>query len=295
MRKFGFSRAAVNIADFGFRPMSAAPPFTPMEATGGTIVDFDGNRYHIFTASDDFTIIALNDSSGDITGYLNGGGGGGGAAGGGGGGIADFNLTLGVGVHPVLIGAGGVKAGGLFGPLGTDGGDTWFNSTELAHGGGRGAIFSDTLSERTGGDGGCGGGGAMNLAGTIQGNGGIGNQGQNGGKSATGNPYQCGGGGGTLDAGQDGGTGSKGGDAYPKPSGSDVDFRPGAGGGGRTLGGSLGGLTGGGTGGNSTGAPPINGGNATAPAGGGGGAGSGAGTGGDGEDGLCVIWYSLVA
>ena len=118
---FKKERPILGVAGFGggatslFRGGAGAKP---MEASGGTVSEADGRKFHLFTYpnSDNFVITDLGD---DPTVQINyiccGGGGGGGFEGGGGGGAGAFRTgysTGVVGTHPVLIGAGGEGGGG---------------------------------------------------------------------------------------------------------------------------------------------------------------------------------------
>jgi hypothetical protein len=177
-------------------PMSYGPPSI---STGGTMssYDYNGTRYqvHVFTTDETITVSA----SGYADLLLVGGGGGGSlgysSAGGGGGGggylatsYGGFSTYIPAGTHNIVIGAGG--AGGSV-DNGLQGGDTTF-LTYTALGGGFGG--GEYVTQQTGNDGGCGGGGWGTFAGgagSAQGYAGADGQGASGG----------GGGGGTLYAG----------------------------------------------------------------------------------------------
>jgi len=147
-------------------------------ATGGTITDVGGFRYHTFTASGDFEVVS---GVGDVEFLLVGGGGGAGSGGGGAGGhLPGAQAGMTVGVFPAVVGAGG--AGGD-----NPGGASTFNGLS-GDGGGAGGFG-------VGGNGGSGGGGQSN-DGTAGGTG-VAGQGFAGGVGAsnTGNNYGGAGGG----------------------------------------------------------------------------------------------------
>lgn len=168
-------------------------------ATGGTISDDGGFRYHTFTSSDDFeALVELTDAE-----YLvvAGGGGGGGitsfnssaGSGGGAGGLLSGTATIPVGTVTCTIGAGG--------GVDANGNNTQFGSIATAIGGGSGG-FSKGGSGSEGGDGGSGGGGDPVGTGTS-------GQGNNGGLDQS-NGTAGGGGGGASGVGG-GSTGVSGG------------------------------------------------------------------------------------
>jgi|GEM_PF-2697865 len=147
---------------------------------------------------------------------VGGGGGGGGYGGGGGaGGVLTGTISVNPGsFYEINVGAGGAGGPGEAYP-GATGSNSVFGSIN-AYGGGGGGSWSDTVSIRTGKDGGSGGGGAMNRSCNAMGVGGNGltGQGYAGGNSTT-NLYTNGGGGGaggvggtaTSSSGGAGGTG----------------------------------------------------------------------------------------
>lgn len=256
---------------------------TSISATGGTITNADGFRYHTFTSSGSFQITS---GGGDVE-YLivgGGGGGGGGNAGGGGGGggvITGKISNMGPGTHTITVGGGG-GGSGLGGTSG-DGGSSSFGSLKSVNGGGRGQSQGGPGANTGGSGGGSAGGGGSGTTSIASGAGrdGEGNRGGNGWYE----DYQDGGGGG-------GGAGSHGIDASKNQGGN-------GGGGlavwGKTYGGggggccynantSYGGNGGGGNGGSST----ANGGNGTGNTGGGGGAGA---YGGSGGTGIVILRY----
>lgn len=188
-----------------------------IEATGGTLTDVGGYRYHTFTSTGTFEVTAApQDASVEYL-VLSGGGGGGGASsaaaisnggagGGGAGGLVFGSTTITDNTYSVTVGAGG--GGGDTSNNGTKGGSSSFASFASAEGGGYGA-GGENLA---GGNGACGGGGSENSGGT-------GSIGFNGGNSSGSNPYGGGGGGmgqaGTASTDQDAlGTGGDGIDTY---------------------------------------------------------------------------------
>ena len=256
---------------------------TSISATGGTISNADGFRYHTFTSSGSFQITS---GGGDVE-YLlvgGGGGGGGGNAGGGGGGggvITGKIANMGPGTHTITVGGGGAGTGS--GGTAGNGGSSSFGSLKSVNGGGRGQAQGGPGANTGGSGGGSAGGGGSGTTSTASGAGrdGEGNRGGNGWYES----YQDGGGGG-------GGAGSHGVDASKNQGGN-------GGGGlavwGTTYGGggggccynantSYGGNGGGGNGGSST----ANGGNGTGNTGGGGGAGT---YGGSGGTGIVILRY----
>lgn len=182
-----------------------------VSATGGSISDSGGYRYHRFFSSATFAITV----EGRVDYVLVGGGGGsgkgdligsdecGGGGGGAGGVIVSIDNPEPVGSFPVVIGAGGTAgfiSGVPEGFPGGDGGDTTYRS-EIARGGGGGGTTSlGTVAD--GRDGGSGGGGAGDTPGGTGGSV-IGTAGNVGGSGATagGGPAGGGGGGGASSAG----------------------------------------------------------------------------------------------
>jgi len=131
-------------------------------ASGGTIVEAGGYKYHTFLSSGTFTVTS---GSGAVEALIIGGGGSGVSRGGGGaGGLVAATTTVAAGSYNVVVGGGGQNSS--------------FNNL-VAFAGGNGGTTS-----AAGGKGGCGGGGMPN--GGTSGNdgpyaGGAGSQGQNGG------------------------------------------------------------------------------------------------------------------
>ena len=125
------------------QPAVPFPQVSYIAATGGTITEVGGYRYHTFTTSDDFEVTSLGSTDGSIEYLIVAGGGGGGgsdnsirAAGGGGAGeVKDASTTVSVGTYAVVIGGGG--AGGSYGN-GTAGSNSSIGAT-AALGGGFGA------------------------------------------------------------------------------------------------------------------------------------------------------------
>ncbi len=182
-----------------------------VQATGGTISQSGGYRYHRFTSSGTFTITR----EGHIDFVLIGGGGGGAAGGlnlsnecgGGGGGagaaLVSLNNQEPIGSFAVTIGAGGSggSAGVSDGNNGTNGSDTTYRS-EVARGGGYGGGVVSGIGAN-GNDGGCGGGGGGGSTGGVGGGaiGGLGLGGGAGYSAGSSDPSGGGGGGGTGSAG----------------------------------------------------------------------------------------------
>ena len=264
-----------------------------IEATGGTVIDSDGYRIHVFTGTAPFNVSFIGPPSYNTVEYVVVAGGGGvGPVANGGGGAGGFrtgtNFPVTIQDYTITVGGGG--------PVGAGGNNSVF-STITSSGGGLGA----------GGNGGSGGGG-----GTPSGTGGLGNrltgtttpaptQGNNGG---TGNgPTLSGEGGGGGGAGavgspSPGAVGGAGGNGTPVtwvPSsyGTESPLGPGrwfAGGGGGNGGPSGGAGSPGGAGGGGAGSPPSpkNGTPGTTNTGGGGGAGNST-----GGSGIVIIRYPI--
>jgi hypothetical protein len=301
---------------FGFFAHQCDPAASAIEATGGAITYAGGYTIHTFTTSGTFTVTSASNPCGSaVVEYLvvGGGGGGGGSwsstnwTGGGGGGAGGYRngaLPVGVGAHPVVVGAGG--AGGAIANNGVNGSDSYIQNPSsvdlvrsLGGGGGAGAV---NPTQRNGLAGGSGGGGAGNLPPAI---GGLGTapQGRNGGGSGANRGSGAGGGAGGpgLNSGvpgtdaygisylkEHGGTGGPG--LISSITGVSVQ-RGGGGGGGcdetaNYLPG-IGGLGGGGTGGTPTGTA----GQPGAPETGGGGGGGTRAAGGAGGSGVVIIRY----
>lgn len=190
-------------------------------------------------------------SSGNLSYLIVGGGGAGGTSGGGvgsgGGGGGGFLTGItpisGVGVYPVVVGAGG-----LMGPAGTEsfnGVPSSFNSI-IAIGGGKGGTYPYATSN------GASGGGGWGFSGNIGGIGILG-QGNNGATAIAGAPYNAAGGGGAGSVGflNSGSAGGNGGNGLSSSISGSLNYYSGGGGGGvRNLGtGGVGGIGGGGNGG----------------------------------------------
>lgn len=152
---------------------------TPFTTAGGTVIEANGYRYHVFTSSGTFQV---TEGSGNVEYFIVGGGGGGGsekivsnnyggAGGGGAGGLIIGTAFTGTGGYPVVIGAGG-SGGNNSG--GNNGGNTTFNGITM-NGGGRGGGWNQ------GGASGASGGGGGSTYGTTSGGGSIAGQGHNGG------------------------------------------------------------------------------------------------------------------
>lgn len=131
----------------------------PLEATGGTEITSGGYKYHVFTSSDDLTVIRAGLC--DVF-TVSGGGGGGKNDGspqnvGGGGGGGDIKLSsnvyFGAGTISAVIGAGSTGGSGNVAP----GGATYIGNIYSPGGGGAGSGSNGSGAD--GGDGACGGGG----------------------------------------------------------------------------------------------------------------------------------------
>ena len=269
----------------GLAGAAAAPTFT---ATGGTITDSGGYRYHTFTASGTFTVTA--GSRTDVEALIVGGGASGGAfrAGGGGGGgvrtVSGKTANAGTGTYPVTVGAGGAAQTSDASTGNTGGNSSVFGETSLGGGGGG----QGTTAGGTGGSGGGGGGAASGGGGAGSGTGGQGNNAGAGSVSATTSERHGGGGGGAGAVGTAATTGNAGAGgtgvqhSWPTPT-----YYGAGGGGGSTTAAAAGGTGGGGAGGT---------GNGTAGSGvgaGGGGSGSSGSVSGAGATGRVVIRYPL--
>ena len=146
------------------------------EATGGVITDAGGYRYHTFNSSADFEILS---SFSDLEYLILSGGGGGGSGGGGAGGHLPLSaVAVGVGVFPVVVGAGGVGGdnnGGAssFNGGASIGGGAGGHGTGAGGGsGGGGQKWSGAGGSGTGGQGFAGGTGADNSTNSYAGAGG---------------------------------------------------------------------------------------------------------------------------
>ena len=195
-------------------------PTQPLQATGGTIVDYAdaSRRYrsHIFTEDDNFEILSLGESDATVSFLLVGGGGSGGAGssvgvfsgggGGGGGGVLYGSTTVSVGNYSISVGEGGLASSST----GNDGENSSAFGTSVTGGGGGGSQ-KDTAAGRSGG---AGGGGANNgLGGSGTGSGDL-IQGYSGGRSSSyvsgSTYYPPGGGGGSGAFGEDSSSGNSG-------------------------------------------------------------------------------------
>jgi len=226
-----------------------------------------------------------------------GGGGGGGSTSGGGGaggfktGVG-FSVSVGVPIEVIvgLGGSGGGAGGGGSGVIGSNGGNSSFD-TIVSVGGGGGAP-----DQGTGANGGSGGGAGG--SGGIDSNGGSASpagQGNDGGHNDWTNtaPYSSGGGGGAGSAGQNAPSNSvcgNGGDGLNSSISGTLTWYAGGGGGGNSYGATRG-LGGIGGGGNGTTAGTGGTGIANTGGGGGGGANAGGASGGNGGSGIVIIKY----
>lgn len=163
-------------------------------ATGGSITNSGGYRYHIFNSSATFEIT----KAGDVECYIiagagSGGADSGGAGGGGAGGVLVSTVPMvAIGSYPIVVGAGG----GGSQSAGNDGGVSTALSLSAVGGGGGGGY------PRNGRQGGSGGGGA----GWVSASGGAGEpgQGNNGGRGGGTSSSIGGGGGGSSSVGNAG-------------------------------------------------------------------------------------------
>lgn len=148
------------LGGFGFGAQISSRP-NPIQATGGTIIDSDGYRIHIFTSSSSpgFEITSLG-SSGEVE-YLIVAGGGGAATGGGGAGgfRTGFYTFTNIGAYPITIGGGGTP--GNDGPgakIGGNGSNSWIGPPSsiliLSSGGGGGGGADAGINANPGGSGG---------------------------------------------------------------------------------------------------------------------------------------------
>ena len=180
---------------------TAKPVFA---ATGGTVIDSGGYRFHIFTSNATFTVT----TPGFANTFVAGGGAGGGtdviSGGGGAGGYQEGNTSIAAGVYTMTVGKGG--------SVGANGSNSIFGSI-VARGGGRGGD-----SEQAGSDGGCGGGPG---AATVVGSGGdLGSGNWQSNPPGTGTQGGNGGHDHTNAAGGGGGMGGNGGDATQNNGGN---------------------------------------------------------------------------
>jgi len=168
------------------------PQFSPISnviATGGTVTDSGGYRYHTFNSSGNFVVT----QSGVIEYLVVAGGGGGGdrhGGGGGGGGYIASSTTVSASTYTITVGGGGVAGnyeGGGLSPLGVGGrGNDSSAFGQTANGGGGGGTYDGNPTGTFGSGGGGGGNSRPGIAGTS-------GQGNSGGSGA--NPGGGGGGG----------------------------------------------------------------------------------------------------
>lgn len=272
------------LVPWGLDPWWTTPSFT---ATGGTIVDLDGFRYHDFTSSGTFEVTSAGDPV-TVEVLLVGGGGAGGdgngkAGGGGAGGrVVATSSSVSLGTYSVVVGAGGAAAAGL---AGLAGGTSTFNG--LSAEGGKGGGTGDSTAD--GGSGTLGGGGGQFS------NPGVGSR-YSGGRGHTSNA-----GGGGAGAGGNGGDSpgfNTGGDAgagvLSSITGTAVGYGGGGSGAGTNVAGSV--TPGGVNYGGGSGGIGVSGGSAgTANRGGGGGGCRFSGGGGAGGSGRVIIRYPIAA
>lgn len=272
-----------------------------VEATGGTIFDLDGYRYHKFTSSGTFTVI----KGGDIEVLAVAGGGGapyeywgstgyyGYSGAGGAGGQLYAALTIDPAAYAITVGAGGTGQ-----PLSqsvnpTNGNNSSLGSLVIAIGGGHGSrVAGSPLAAGNGGSG--GGGGALSGYGGASGGGtGIPGQGFNGSagfsNNATNTYGGAGGGAGAAASGVNGGIGSN---TYSvwlaATSSGESGYIAGGGAGARNYGPVIAPLGGGGDGGSYN--PDVKPQNGVANTGGGAGGGSGPGP--SGGSGIVLVRYA---
>jgi hypothetical protein len=166
-----------------------------LNASGGTVTDVAGYRYHTFTSSGNLVIVSGNAIAQALV-VAGGGGGGSGwyAGGGGAGGMVQASaFTLSVGTYSVVIGAGG-SASVNAALTASNGGNSSLTGLTNAIGGGGGGSRAQQ-SGQTGANGGSGGGAAWP---TTSGGSGTGGQGNAGGSNSTGGYGASGGGAGAA-------------------------------------------------------------------------------------------------
>lgn len=281
--------------------------FTPIAATGGTITEVGGYRYHTFTSSGTLSVSSLGTTTGSVEYLIVAGGGGGGAAlratvqraggGGGAGGYITGTTNVTATNYSFVIGAGGpgnVHAGANTTDdpnLHKGSNSTAFGLTAIGGGGGGSA------GAGSGGAGGSGGGSGRNNGTIAAGTSGQGNNGGAGAVGGTTGIYGAGGGGGANGAGSSGTT-SVGGNGGSFRTSLLVNHS--GGGGGARRSGSAG--SGGGAGAGNGATETNTGGSATVNTGSGGGGASVASTattgtyraGGTGGSGIVVVRYPIV-
>lgn len=290
-------------------------------ATGGTVSDFGGYRVHTFTGSGTFS--ALHDISADYMVVAGGGGGGTDMGGGGGAGgyLAGSSMSLSAGNYPIVIGAGGLGALGIYGATSyaqigiTSGNNTSaFSLTSIGGGHASSNHRFDTYPALPAVVGGSGGG----ASGRENGSKANGTAGQGNAGGGSGGEWYSGGGGGSAAAGTTGQSGQApngGAGTLNNIDGNGYYWAAGGGGGGYTQGSGQGGIGGGGggAGGTSAGAgggSSINSGQqgygtGNGPAGGSAGANTGSGGGGgshqassrngNGGSGIVIVRYPVPA
>ena len=264
--------------------------FVPIVASGGTVSESSGYRYHTFTSNGNF-VVSSTGSDSEVEYLVVAGGGGSSVGGGGAGGYVSGVSSVSVNSYAIVVGAGG-SPGSPISSNGTNGSNSTFNSI-VAIGGGVGGG-----SQLSGGSGGSGGGGGWD-SGTSSGGAGTVGQGFAGGPSS-GTYYDGGGGGGGASAAGTAaiaitdslGQGGNGGAGKQWLNGS---YYAGGGGGGANTNSSA--LTGGdpGIGGGGTGSRVNNGAGTAGQVNTGGGAGGGdpEGAGASGGSGIVIIRYPI--
>lgn len=156
-----------NTADLGLRGATQNTKFKPgFSASGGTeipsAVTGNGYKYHVFTSSSPF-VVSGGGGNAEILIVAGGGGGGnvddGVGGGGGAGGIIHYtSYPLTVNTYSITVGAKGTGAPAGSGQP-TNGGDSQFDPTSIAKGGGYGGRSLRPSSKQAGNPGGSGGGG----------------------------------------------------------------------------------------------------------------------------------------
>jgi hypothetical protein len=212
---FGGSSTSATLYTFTLRATDAQGQTSDREftltsvfATGGTIVDSGGYRYHTFLADGTFG----NDQSRTVEYLVVGGGGGGGyyaGGGGGAGGLLSSSFSATASDYTIVVGDGGLSSpsagsGSNTGSSGVASTVTGTNASVSATGGGGGGGGS---GGNNGGSGGSGGGGERYGSGTGTGGSGTVGQGNDGATISSGNQGGGGGGAGAAGSGQNGGAG----------------------------------------------------------------------------------------
>lgn len=286
---------AYGVESLGTTASALLPSPPAAVATGGTVFNSGGYRYHRFTTSGTLTVtypgpleylvIAGGGGGGDGENNTGGGGGGGGGAGG----MVSGSATVVATAYTITVGGGGAGSG-TPSTAGAQGGTSSFVSIASASAAGGGGGGGDETAGGSGGSGGGTGGDNASAGGT-----GISGQGSNGGAGNAGLRAGGGGGGkgevGNTDGNGHGGDGSNSASVWATATSSGVSgFFAGGGGGGRynpvAPGGDGGGGAGGLSGGSSGTAATAN------TGGGGGGASSGySAAGAAGGSGIVIIRY----